>query len=71
MSLLYRKVDKNYYLLTVRILKNIKNRSHDIIHTFKNYFTIILSVFSFSNNKFNTNKPKRILYKVKSQKGMK
>ena len=31
----------------VYALKNIKNGSHDIIHTFKNYFVIILSVFSF------------------------
>ena len=38
----------------------IKNESHDTIHTFKNYFTIIFSVFSFSNNKFNPNGP--ILY---------
>ena len=38
----------------------IKNESHDTIHTFKNYFTIIFSVFSFSNNKFNSNGP--ILY---------
>ena len=49
---------------TVHILKNIKNESHDTIHTFKNYFTTILLifnfqflVFSFSNNKFNPNKP--------------
>ena len=26
--------------------KNIKNGSHDIIHTFKNYFAIVFSVFS-------------------------
>ena len=43
---------------TVQTLKNIKNRSHGTIHTYKNYFTIILSVFSFSNNKFNPNGPK-------------
>ena len=42
--------------ITVYILKYIKNRSHDIIYTFKNYFTIILSIFSFSNNKFNPNR---------------
>ena len=35
---------------TVTLLKNIKNRSHDTIHTFKNYFTTIFSVFSFNNN---------------------
>ena len=32
---------------TVHRLKNIKNKSHDTIHTFKNYFATILSVFSF------------------------
>ena len=32
---------------TVYVLKNIKNRSHDTIHIFKNYFAIVLSVFSF------------------------
>ena len=32
---------------TVHALKNIKNGSHDTIHTFKNYFTTVLSVFSF------------------------
>ena len=41
--------------ITVHVLKNIKNRSHETIHTFKNYFAIILSIFSFSNNKFNPN----------------
>ena len=32
---------------TVHILKNIKNGSHDTIYTFKNYFAIVFSVFSF------------------------
>ena len=31
--------------------------SQDTIHTFKNYFATIFSVFSFSNNKFNPNGP--------------
>ena len=31
--------------------------SHDTIHTFKNYFATVFSVFSFSNNKFNSNRP--------------
>ena len=48
---------------TVHELKNIKNESHDIIHTFKNYFTIVFSVFSFSNNKFNSNTPIRSGFK--------
>ena len=29
--------------------------SHNTIHIFKNYFATIFSVFSFSNNKFNSN----------------
>ena len=41
----------------VHALKNIKNGAHDTIHTFKNYFVTVLSVFSFSNNKFNPNGP--------------
>ena len=44
----------NYLILfmrpTVTLLKNIKNRFHDTIHIFKNYFTTIFSVFSFNNN---------------------
>ena len=32
---------------TVHVFKNIKNRSHDTIHTFKNYFATVFSVFSF------------------------
>ena len=40
---------------TIHALKNIKNESHDTIHTFKNYFSTILSIFNFSNNKFNLN----------------
>ena len=41
----------------VHTLKNIKNRSYSTIHTFKNYFATVFSVFSFSNNKFNPNGP--------------
>ena len=33
--------------IIVHTLKNIKNKSNDTIHTFKNYFITILSVFSF------------------------
>ena len=40
---------------TVHVLKNIKNWSNGTIHIFKNYFTTVLSVFSFSNNKLNPN----------------
>ena len=32
---------------TVYAFKNIKNGSHGIIHTFKNYFATVFSVFSF------------------------
>ena len=35
----------------------IKNGSHSIIYTFKNYFVTVFSVFSFSDNKFNPNEP--------------
>ena len=37
----------------------IKNESYDTIHTFKNYFATIFSVFSFQfqQNKFSPNKP--------------
>ena len=31
----------------VHVLKNIKNGSHGTIHTFKNYFATVFSVFSF------------------------
>ena len=41
----------------------IKNKSHDTIYIFKNYFTTVFSVlvFSFSNNKFNPNGPNTTL----------
>ena len=32
---------------TVHALKIIKNGSHSTIHTFKNYFATVLSIFSF------------------------
>ena len=48
-----------YYNTTVHVFKNIKNESHDTIHTFKNYFAIVFSVFSFSNNKFNPNRQRK------------
>ena len=35
--------------------KNIKHESHGIIHTFKNYFAIVFSVFS--KNKLYSNGP--------------
>ena len=37
--------------------KNIKNGSHGIIHTFKNYFATVFSVFSFNKNKLYPNEP--------------
>ena len=46
---------------TVHALKNIKNRSHGTIHTFKNYFDTVLSVFSFNNNKLNPNGPSIVI----------
>ena len=44
-----------YCSCTVHVLKNIKNRSHDTIYIFKNYFATVFSVFS--NNKLNPNGP--------------
>ena len=46
-----------HILYTVYIFKNIKNWFHDTIYIFKNYFTIVFSVFGFRNNKFNLNGP--------------
>ena len=44
-------VDSVHYLRDSQVLflgkNNFKNGSHDIIHTFKNYFTIVFSFFSF------------------------
>ena len=44
---------------TIHAFKNIKNKLHGTIHTFKSYFATVLvfSVFNFSNNKFNLNRP--------------
>ena len=42
--------DKKHCVCTV-------HGSHNTIHTFKNYFVTVFSVFSFSNNKFNPNEP--------------
>ena len=42
---------------TTILLKKIKNGFHSTIHTFKNYFATVFSVFSFSKNKFNLNEP--------------
>ena len=33
--------------IIVHAFKNIKNGSHGIIYTFKNYFTTVFSIFSF------------------------
>ena len=57
-----------YYSCTVAILfmhcswvtttlfrKNIKSESHNTIHTFKNYFTTVFSVFNFNKNKLYPN----------------
>ena len=41
------KITIHALFITVHALKNIKNGSHDTIHTFKNYFATVLSVFSF------------------------
>ena len=40
---------------TVHRLKNIKNMSYGTIHTFKNYFVTVFSIFSFNKNKLYPN----------------
>ena len=49
---------------TIHTLKNIKNGSYGTIHIFKNYFFIVFSVFSFSNNKFNPNGPMVFIFSL-------
>ena len=40
-----------HYSNTVHTFKNIKNGSYGNIHTFKNYFDIVFSIFNLSKNK--------------------
>ena len=54
------KITIHILFITVHALKNIKNRSHDTIHTFKNYFTTVLSIFNFQFQQ--QAQSKRILY---------
>ena len=42
---------------TVHAFKNIKNGSYSTIHTFKNYFATVFSVFGFSKNQLYLNRP--------------
>ena len=44
-------------LTTILFKKKIKNGTHSIIHTFKNYFVTVFSVFSFNKNKLYPNGP--------------
>ena len=46
-----------YCAYIIYAFKNIKNESHGTIHTFKNYFVTVFSIFNFNNNKFNPNGP--------------
>ena len=55
----FRLGDNQHCSSTVHVFKNIKNGSHDTIHTFKNYFVTVFSVFSFSNNKHSLKKKKK------------
>ena len=48
--------------ITTLFRKKNKNKSHGTIHTFKNYFATVFSVFSFSNNKLNPNGPLTSFY---------
>ena len=53
----YSHIVLMYYSCTV-------HGSHDIIHTFKNYFATVFSVFSFRNNNFNPNGPKVMFVQI-------
>ena len=55
-TLIYCTKDKMRCLYTV-------HGSHNTIHTFKNYFVIVFSVFSFSKNKLYPNES--LMYKIK------
>ena len=44
----------------VHVILHTVHGSHNTIHTFKNYFVTVFSVFSFNNNKFNPNRPQVI-----------
>ena len=48
----------------------IKNVSHNTIYTFKNYFVIVFSVFSFlfQKNKFYSNKHEVVFFFFKTEK---
>ena len=46
-----------FYCSGTKTLFITDHESHNTIHKFKNYFATVFSVFSFSNNKFNPNKP--------------
>ena len=43
------KITIHTLFVTVHVLKNIKNESHDIIYIFKNYFAIVLLVSAIIN----------------------
>ena len=43
---MYCSIDPVHKIHNYFIQEKIKNESHDTIHTFKNYFTTIFSVFS-------------------------
>ena len=64
----YCAVDKKYCLCTIHVLfmyySCTVHESHDTIHTFKNYFATVFSVFSFRNNKFNPNGPKVMFVQI-------
>ena len=53
----YCAVDKNTVHVLFIYCSRTVHGSHNTIHTFKNYFDTIFSVFNFSNNKFNPNRP--------------
>ena len=55
------KITIHALFITVHALKNIKNGSHGTIHTFKNYFATVLSVFNFQTISLIQTDPKSLL----------
>ena len=56
---LFMHCSSTVHRIHIHFIQN-KNGSHGTIHTFKNYFVTVFSVFNFSNNKFNPNGPYKL-----------
>ena len=59
------KITIHALFITVHALKNIKNRSHGTIHTFKKYFATVLSVFSFQFQQQQAQSKRTLYYRIR------